>query len=205
MVILDVIQAAIDRPREQLNRLAPRVHVEQIPVAKIGELIGPKGKRINEIQATSGAEISIEDDGRVYIGATDGDQLDIALKMIREQMNPVMPQVGERYLGTVVKTTTFGAFISLTPGKDGLLHISRLGKKGQRVRAVEDVVNVGDKLLVEVMEIDRQNRISLKLAEEGEARRRPGRRRRPTTGARVAEARPRPGSSAPSSRAASGS
>jgi polyribonucleotide nucleotidyltransferase len=168
MVVLDVIQAAIERPREQLNRLAPRVHIEQIPVAKIGELIGPKGKRINEIQSTSGAEISIEDDGRVYIGATDGDQLDTALKMIREQMNPVMPQVGERYMGTVVKTTTFGAFISLTPGKDGLLHISRLGKKGQRVRAVEDVVNVGDKVLVEVMEIDRQNRISLKLAEEGE-------------------------------------
>jgi len=169
MVILDVIQAAIERPREELNRLAPRVHVEQIPVAKIGELIGPKGKRINEIQAASGAEISIEDDGRVYIGATDGEQLDIALKMIREQMNPVMPQAGERYMGTVVKTTTFGAFISLTPGKDGLLHISRLGKKGQRVRAVEDVVNVGDKLLVEVMEVDRQNRISLKLAEEDEA------------------------------------
>ena len=160
---------AIERPRAELNRLAPRVHVEQIPVSKIGELIGPKGKRINEIQSTSGAEISIEDDGRVYIGATDGDQLDIALKMIREQMNPVMPQVGERYLGTVVKTTTFGAFISLTPGKDGLLHITRLGKKGQRVRAVEDVVNVGDKVLVEVMEIDRQNRISLKLAEEEEA------------------------------------
>src|SRR6266511_2765315 len=169
MVILDVIQAAIDRPREQVSRLAPRVHVEQIPVSKIGELIGPKGKRINEIQAASGAEISIEDDGRVFIGATDGEQLDIALKMIREQMNPVMPQVGERYLGTVVKTTTFGAFISLTPGKDGLLHISKLGKKGQRVRAVEDIVNVGDKLLVEVMEIDRQNRISLKLAEEDEA------------------------------------
>jgi polyribonucleotide nucleotidyltransferase len=80
-----------------------------------------------------------------------------------------MPQVGERYLGTVVKTTTFGAFISLTPGKDGLLHISRLGKKGQRVRAVEDVVNVGDKVLVSVMEIDRQNRISLQLADEDEA------------------------------------
>jgi len=169
LVVLDVIQAAIERPREELNRLAPRVHVEQIPVAKIGELIGPKGKRINEIQAASGADISIEDDGRVFIGATDGDQLDIALKMIREQMNPVMPQTGERYLGTVVKTTTFGAFISLTPGKDGLLHISKLGRKGQRVRAVEDVVNVGDKLLVEVVEVDRQNRISLKLAEEGEA------------------------------------
>ncbi|HEV8652135.1 MAG TPA: polyribonucleotide nucleotidyltransferase [Actinomycetes bacterium] len=169
LVVLDVIQAAIDRPREELNRLAPRVHVEQIPVAKIGELIGPKGKRINEIQAASGADISIEDDGRVFIGATDGEQLDIALRMIREQMNPVMPQTGERYLGTVVKTTTFGAFISLTPGKDGLLHISKLGRKGQRVRAVEDVVNVGDKLLVEVVEVDRQNRISLKLAEEGEA------------------------------------
>ena len=169
LVVLDVIQAAIEQPRGELNRLAPRVHVEQIPVAKIGELIGPKGKRINEIQAASGADISIEDDGRVFIGATDGEQLDIALRMIREQMNPVMPQTGERYLGTVVKTTTFGAFISLTPGKDGLLHISKLGRKGQRVRAVEDVVNVGDKLLVEVVEVDRQNRISLKLAEEGEA------------------------------------
>jgi polyribonucleotide nucleotidyltransferase len=169
MVILDVIQAAIERPRDQVSRFAPRVHIEQIPVAKIGELIGPKGKRINEIQAASGAEISIEDDGRVFIGATDGEQLDIALKMIREQMNPVMPQVGERYLGTVVKTTTFGAFISLTPGKDGLLHISKLGRKGQRVRAVEDVVNVGDKLLVEVTEIDRQNRISLALADEDES------------------------------------
>jgi polyribonucleotide nucleotidyltransferase len=80
-----------------------------------------------------------------------------------------MPQVGERFLGTVVKTTTFGAFISLTPGKDGLLHISKLGRKGQRVRAVEDVVNVGDKLLVEVTEIDRQNRISLALADEEES------------------------------------
>jgi polyribonucleotide nucleotidyltransferase len=169
MVILDVIQAAIEQPRQQVSMLAPRVHIEQIPVAKIGELIGPKGKRINEIQAASGADISIEDDGRVFIGATSGDQLEIALKMIREQMNPVMPQVGERYLGTVVKTTTFGAFISLTPGKDGLLHISKLGKKGQRVRAVEDVVNVGDKLLVEVTEVDRQGRISLKLAEEDQA------------------------------------
>jgi polyribonucleotide nucleotidyltransferase len=168
MVILDVMQEAIDRPRDELNRLAPRVHIEQIPVAKIGELIGPKGKRINEIQSTSGAEISIEDDGRVFIGATDGNQLDTALRMIREQMNPVMPQAGERYLGTVVKTTTFGAFVSLTPGKDGLLHISRLGKKGQRVRQVEDVVNVGDKILVEVIEVDRQNRISLRPVEEGE-------------------------------------
>src|SRR6266542_3244126 len=169
MVVLDVMQAAIEQPREQVSMLAPRVHIEQIPVAKIGELIGPKGKRINEIQAASGADISIEDDGRVFIGATNGEQLEIALNMIREQMNPVMPQVGERYLGTVVKTTTFGAFISLTPGKDGLLHISKLGKKGQRVRAVEDVVNVGDKLLVEVTEVDRQGRISLKLAEEDQA------------------------------------
>jgi polyribonucleotide nucleotidyltransferase len=169
MVILDVMQQAIAEPRPEIARLAPRVHIEQIPVAKIGELIGPKGKRINEIQATSGAEISIEDDGRVFIGANNGEQLETALNMIREQMNPVMPQVGERYLGTVVKTTTFGAFISLTPGKDGLLHISKLGRKGQRVRAVEDVVNVGDKLLVEVTEVDRQGRISLRLAEEEQA------------------------------------
>ncbi len=167
MVVLDVMQAAIPEPRSEISALAPRVHVEQIPVSKIGELIGPKGKRINEIQELSGAEISIEDDGRVYIGATDSQAMDTALRLIREVVSPVMPQTGERYLGTVVKTTTFGAFVSLTPGKDGLLHISRLGKKGQRVRAVEDVVNVGDKLLVEVVDVDRQGRISLKLVDEG--------------------------------------
>jgi polyribonucleotide nucleotidyltransferase len=82
--------------------------------------------------------------------------------------NPTMPKVGERFLGTVVKTAAFGAFVSLTPGKDGLVHISKLGN-GKRINKVEDVVNVGDKLLVEVMEVDRQNRISLQLAEEDEA------------------------------------
>src|SRR5512132_1011856 len=166
--ILDVMAEAIDRP-DEMSPYAPRVTVVKIPVDKIGEVIGPKGKVINQIQDETGAEITIEDDGTIYIGATDGPSAEAARSQINAIANPQMPQVGERYLGTVVKTTTFGAFVSLTPGKDGLLHISRLGKKGQRVRSVEDVVNVGDKLLVEVMEIDRQNRISLKLAEEDEA------------------------------------
>ena len=131
MVILDVMQAAIERPRDELNRLAPRVTRRADPGGQDRRADRAQGQADQRRSSPhSGAEISIEDDGAVYIGATDGDQLDTALKMIREQMNPVMPQVGERYLGTVVKTTTFGAFISLTPGKDGLLHISRLGKKG---------------------------------------------------------------------------
>jgi polyribonucleotide nucleotidyltransferase len=166
--ILDVMAEAIDGP-DEMSPFAPRVITVKVPVDKIGEVIGPKGKMINQIQDDTGAEISIEDDGTVYIGATDGPSAEAARAAINSIANPTMPEIGERYVGTVVKTTTFGAFISLTPGKDGLLHISRLGKKGQRVRAVEDVVNVGDKLLVEVMEIDRQNRISLKLAEEDEA------------------------------------
>src|SRR5699024_10650348 len=114
----------------------------QVPVAKIGEVIGPKGKMINQIQEDTGTDISIEDDGTVYIGATDGPSAEAARAAINAIANPQVPEVGERYLGTVVKTTTFGAFISLTPGKDGLLHISELRKLngGKRVDDVEDVV-----------------------------------------------------------------
>ena len=100
----------------------------KVPVDKIGEVIGPKGKMINQIQDDTGAEISIEDDGTVYIGATDGPSADAARAMINAIANPQMPEVGERFLGTVVKTTTFGAFVSLLPGKDGLLHISEVRK-----------------------------------------------------------------------------
>jgi polyribonucleotide nucleotidyltransferase len=167
--ILEVINAAIDTP-DELSEFAPRVIAVKIPVDKIGEVIGPKGKMINQIQEDTGADISIEDDGTVYIGATDGPSADAARSAINAIANPQVPEVGERYLGTVVKTTTFGAFISLTPGKDGLLHISELRKlaSGKRVDNVEDVVSVGQKIQVEITKIDDRGKLSLSpvVAEE---------------------------------------
>jgi polyribonucleotide nucleotidyltransferase len=161
--ILDVMAEAIDGPAE-MSPFAPRIITEKIPVDKIGEVIGPKGKVINQIQADTGAELTIEDDGTIYIGATDGIKAEAALQAIRQIVSPQMPQVGERFLGTVVKTTAFGAFVSLTPGKDGLIHISKLGK-GKRLAKVEDAVNVGDKLQVEILEIDQRGKISLGLVD----------------------------------------
>jgi polyribonucleotide nucleotidyltransferase len=159
--ILEVMLETIPAPREALSKKAPRVTMIQIPVDKIGEVIGPKGKRINEIIALTGADIDIQDDGRVFVGSKEGEGAEEALRMIEEIVNPRIPEVGERFAGTVVKTTTFGAFVNLTPGRDGLVHISKLGK-GRRLSRVEDAVNVGDKLEVEVQEIDPQGRISLK-------------------------------------------
>jgi polyribonucleotide nucleotidyltransferase len=135
----------------------------QVPVDKIGEVIGPKGKMINQIQDETGAQISIEDDGTVYIGATDGPSAEAARAMVNAIANPQMPEVGERFMGTVVKTTTFGAFISLLPGKDGLLHISEVRKLvgGKRIDNVEDVLAVGQKVQVELKEIDPRGKLSL--------------------------------------------
>jgi polyribonucleotide nucleotidyltransferase len=157
--ILEVMNEAIDAP-DEMSPFAPRVLSVKIPVDKIGEVIGPKGKMINQIQADTGADITVEDDGTIYIGATDGPSAEAAMKTINMIANPTMPEVGERFLGTVVKTTTFGAFVSLQPGKDGLVHISKLGE-GKRIGKVEDVVNVGDKLQVEITEIDQRGKISL--------------------------------------------
>ena len=168
--ILEVINAAIDAP-DEMSDYAPRVISVQVPVAKIGEVIGPKGKMINQIQEDTGTDISIEDDGTVYIGATDGPSAEAARAAINAIANPQVPEVGERYLGTVVKTTTFGAFISLTPGKDGLLHISELRKLngGKRVDDVEDVVGVGQKVQVEISKIDDRGKLSLvPVVAEGE-------------------------------------
>ncbi len=120
--ILDVMNEAIDVP-DEMSPNAPRIITVKIPVDKIGEVIGPKGKMINQIQEDTGADITIEDDGTIYIGAQQGSQAEAARATINAIANPTMPEVGERYLGTVVKTTTFGAFVSLMPGKDGLLHI----------------------------------------------------------------------------------
>lgn len=170
--ILEVINAAIDTP-DELSEFAPRVIAVKIPVDKIGEVIGPKGKMINQIQEDTGADISIEDDGTVYIGATNGPSADAARSAINAIANPQVPEIGERYLGTVVKTTTFGAFISLTPGKDGLLHISELRKlaSGKRVDNVDDVVSVGQKIQVEITKIDDRGKLSLSpvVAEEESA------------------------------------
>ena len=160
--ILDVMAEAIDAP-DEMSPYAPRVISVTVPVDKIGEVIGPKGKMINQIQEETGAQISIEDDGTVYIGATDGPSAEAARAMVNAIANPQMPEVGERFLGTVVKTTTFGAFISLLPGKDGLLHISEVRKLvgGKRIDAVEDVLSVGQKVQVELKEIDPRGKLSL--------------------------------------------
>ncbi|HEY2765449.1 MAG TPA: polyribonucleotide nucleotidyltransferase [Pseudonocardiaceae bacterium] len=159
LTILDVMAEAIDGP-DEMSAYAPRVTAIRIPVDKIGEVIGPKGKMINSITEETGADISIEDDGTIYVGANDGPSAEAAIDRINAIANPQLPKVGERFLGTVVKTAAFGAFVSLVPGKDGLVHISKLGN-GRRIGKVEDVVKVGDKLRVEVADIDSRGKISL--------------------------------------------
>ena len=168
--ILDVMAEAIDVP-DEMSEFAPRIITVKVPVDKIGEVIGPKGKMINQIQDDTGADISIEDDGTVYIGAVDGPSAEAARAAVNAIANPQMPEVGERFLGTVVKTTTFGAFISLLPGKDGLLHISELRKLsgGKRVENVDDVVKIGQKIQVELKEIDPRGKLSLGAVVEGDA------------------------------------
>jgi polyribonucleotide nucleotidyltransferase len=159
LTILDVMAEAIDEP-DELSPFAPRIIAIKVPVDKIGEVIGPKGKMINSITEETGASVSIEDDGTVYIGASDGESAQAAIDKINAIANPQLPKVGERFLGTVVKTAPFGAFLSLLPGRDGLVHISKLGQ-GKRVGKVEDVVNVGDKMQVEIADIDNRGKISL--------------------------------------------
>jgi polyribonucleotide nucleotidyltransferase len=171
--ILDVMAGAIAEPGE-MSPFAPRIITERIPVDKIGEIIGPKGKIINQIQDDTGADLTVEDDGTIYIAAVDGEKAEAALRAVRSIVSPQLPEVGERYLGTVVKTTTFGAFISLTPGKDGLLHISQIRKLagGKRVENVEDVLKIGEKVQVEIGEIDPRGKLSLVpvLEESAEAK-----------------------------------
>jgi polyribonucleotide nucleotidyltransferase len=160
LFILGKIKEAMPAPRAELNPNAPRIIAFKIPVDKIGEVIGPKGKRINEIIATTGVEIDIEDDGTVRIGAKESGPADEARRMIDDLANPRIPQVGERFNGTVVNIKDFGAFVNLTPARDGLVHISKIGG-GVRIHRVEDVLSVGDTLEVEVTEIDPMGKISL--------------------------------------------
>jgi polyribonucleotide nucleotidyltransferase len=164
LTILEVMAEAIDAP-DEMSPYSPRVTSVKIPTDKIGEVIGPKGKMINSITEQTGADISIEDDGTIYVGAADGPSAEAAIDMINAIANPQLPKVGERFLGTVVKTAAFGAFVSLLPGRDGLVHISKLGA-GKRIGKVEDVVKVGDKLRVEIADIDQRGKISLIVVSE---------------------------------------
>ncbi|WP_405217250.1 polyribonucleotide nucleotidyltransferase [Agrococcus sp. Ld7] len=165
--ILEVLTAAIDAP-DEMAPTAPRVISVQIPIDKIGELIGPKGKTINQIQDDTGAQISIEDSGVVYIGAVDGPSAEAARAAVNAIANPSNPEIGERFLGTVVKIASFGAFVSLMPGRDGLLHVTamRALNGGKRIEAVEDVVSVGQKVQVEITKIDDRGKLSLDVVDE---------------------------------------
>ena len=164
--ILDTMAEVIEGP-DEMSELAPKITTVTVPVNKIGEVIGPKGKTINSITEETGAEITIEDDGTIYVSATQGSAADAAIDRINAIANPQLPKVGERYLGTVVKTVAFGAFVSILPGTDGLIHISNLGGN-TRVENVEDVINVGDKVEVEIRDIDNRGKISLVPVEDGE-------------------------------------
>jgi polyribonucleotide nucleotidyltransferase len=167
--VLDNMLATISEPRAEMNPSAPRVLTEYIPADKIGEVIGPKGKIIREITETTGADVNIDDvDGRgvVQIYSTDGAKAQAALDMVRAIANPVIPKEGERYFGTIVKTVDFGAFVSLTPGNDGLLHISKLPKpEGKRLEHADEAVSIGDKVWVEVSEVKDGRKFSLSLVE----------------------------------------
>ena len=170
LAILDLINQAIDGP-DEMSPNAPRIITVKVPVDKIGEVIGPKGKMINQIQDETGADVTIEDDGTVYIASADGASAEAARTMVNQIANPQMPEVGERFVGTVVKTTSFGAFVSLTPGKDGLLHISQVRRLvgGKRIDSVDDVLQVGQQVEVEINEIGDRGKLSLHAVIDGEA------------------------------------
>lgn len=163
LYILDKMNEAIAKPREELSEFAPRIVVLKISPEKIGGVIGPGGRMIRSIIEETGVTIDIEDDGTVFIASRDK----VGTQRAREIVESITkdPKVGERYMGTVTKTTGFGAFVEILPGREGLVHISRLAKR--RVPTVEDVVKVGDKLLVEVVDIDKQKRISLAAVDLG--------------------------------------
>lgn len=162
LAILDVMNQAISSP-DEMSLLAPRIISIKVPVDMIGAVIGPKGKMINQIQDETGAEITIEDDGTIYIGATEGSAAEAAKAQINAIANPVQLAVGDKFNGSVVKLAAFGAFVNLAPGKDGLLHISQIRKMhgGKRIENLEDVMKVGEKIEVVINEIDPKGKYSL--------------------------------------------
>lgn len=159
LYILDKMLDVIDKPRSSLSDYAPRVVTMVIPQDKIGEVIGPGGKTIKKIIEETGVKIDIEDDGRVFITSPDQNSAEKARQKIASMTQEIA--IGQIYLGTVINVTSFGAFVELQPGRDGLVHISKLSKN--RISKVEDVVNVGDKILVRVADIDPRNRINLEV------------------------------------------
>ena len=162
LAILDVMNQAISSP-DEMSLLAPRIISIKVPVDMIGAVIGPKGKMINQIQDETGADITIEDDGTIYIGAVEGSAAEAAKAQINAIANPVQLSVGDKFNGSVVKLAAFGAFVNLAPGKDGLLHISQIRKMhgGKRIENLEDVMKVGDKIEVVINEIDPKGKYSL--------------------------------------------
>ena len=162
LAILDVMNQAISVP-DEMSLLAPRIISIKVPVDMIGAVIGPKGKMINQIQDETGADITIEDDGTIYIGATEGSAAEAAKAQINAIANPVQVSVGDKFNGSVVKLATFGAFVNLAPGKDGLLHISQIRKMhgGKRIENLEEVMKVGEKIEVVINEIDPKGKYSL--------------------------------------------
>ncbi len=162
LAILDVMNQAISSP-DEMSLLAPRIISIKVPVDMIGAVIGPKGKMINQIQDETGADITIEDDGTIYIGAVEGSAAEAAKAQINAIANPVQLNVGDKFNGSVVKLAAFGAFVNLAPGKDGLLHISQIRKMhgGKRIENLEDVMKVGDKIEVVINEIDPKGKYSL--------------------------------------------
>jgi polyribonucleotide nucleotidyltransferase len=169
--ILAVMHEAISEPRSSVRETAPKIVSLEIPIDKIGEVIGPKGKVINTLQQETGADINVEDDGvtgTVTIGAKEGAAVEEARRRIELILDPPKAEIGQTYTGKVVNITKFGAFVNILPGRDGLLHISKLGR-GKRVEKVEDVVDLGDEVQVRVDDIDPQGKVSLSLAgDEGD-------------------------------------
>ncbi len=166
--ILAVMEKAIATPRSEVRASAPKIVSLEIPIDKIGEVIGPKGKVINALQQETGADIAVDDDGivgTVTIGARDGAAVAEARRRIEMILDPPKAEVGAVYRGKVVNVTKFGAFVNILPGRDGLVHISKLGR-GKRVERVEDVVDLGDEIEVRVDDIDPQGKVSLSVAGE---------------------------------------
>jgi polyribonucleotide nucleotidyltransferase len=161
--ILDVMNAAISAPRTEVAPTAPKITTLIIPIDKVGEVIGPKGKVINTIQSETGADISVDDDGAqgiVTIGAVESWRMEEAKAAILAIVDPPKAELNAVYKGRVVNITKFGAFVNILPGRDGLVHISKLGR-GKRINAVEDVLSLGQELEVRVDEIDDKGKVSL--------------------------------------------
>jgi polyribonucleotide nucleotidyltransferase len=191
LAILEVMNAAISEPRSEVAASAPKITTIIIPLDKVGEVIGPKGKIINTIQSETGADIAVDDDGAqgiVTIGAVDAWRMEEAKAQILAIVDPPKAELNKIYNGRVVNITKFGAFVNILPGRDGLIHISKLGG-GKRINAVEDVVQLGDEIEVRVEEIDDRGKISLTLAAAPEASSEPSPRapRRDDRGAGAAE------------------